>query len=98
ADDGIRDKLVTGVQTCALPILSTSSVATHRQRSLSVITGVLCFILSLLFYYGAVVRVQFSRTDLLDLGPYPDAVEYFAQANSIRSEERRVGKKYRYCV
>src|SRR5436190_2719454 len=66
--------------------ISTSSVATHRQRSLSVITGVLCFILSLLFYYGAVVRVQFSRTDLLDLGPYPDAVEYFAQANSILKE------------
>src|SRR5687767_15671870 len=25
AEDGIRDKLVTGVQTCALPILDTSS-------------------------------------------------------------------------
>src|SRR5205823_7435785 len=25
AEDGIRDKLVTGVQTCALPIWSTSS-------------------------------------------------------------------------
>src|SRR5438874_2775993 len=66
--------------------ISASLVATPRQRSLSVITGVLCFILSLLFYYGTVVRVQFSRTDLLDLGPYPDAVEYFAQANSILKE------------
>src|SRR2546425_4067966 len=26
AEDGIRDKLVTGVQTCALPIYSTGSV------------------------------------------------------------------------
>src|SRR4029077_7136745 len=42
-----------------------------------------CLVLSLLFYYGTVLRVQFSRTDLLDLGPYPDAVEYFAQANSM---------------
>jgi hypothetical protein len=47
------------------------------------LTGVLCFILSLFFYYGTVLRVHFERTTLLDLGPYPDAVEYFAQANSI---------------
>src|SRR5262249_48243132 len=45
--------------------------------------GLLCFALSLFVYYGAVLRVQLQRTDLLDLGPHPDAVEYFAQANSI---------------
>ena len=66
--------------------ISASLATTPRQRSLSLITGVLCFVLSLLFYYGTVVRVQFSRTDFLDLGPYPDAVEYFAQANSILKE------------
>lgn len=49
-------------------------------------TGVLCFVLSLAFYYGAVLRLQLRQTDLLDLGPYPDAVEYFAQANSILKE------------
>ena len=48
--------------------------------------GVLCFVLSLLFYYGTVLRVQLKQTDLLDLGPYPDAVEYFAQANAILKE------------
>src|SRR5439155_12681680 len=53
------------------------------SRSLGLATGVLCFVLSLFFYYGTVLRVQFKRTHLLDLGPYPDAVEYFAQANSI---------------
>jgi len=53
------------------------------SRSLRLATGVLCFVLSLFFYYGTVLRVQFKRTHLLDLGPYPDAVEYFAQANSI---------------
>src|SRR5205823_8730620 len=31
AEDGIRDKLVTGVQTCALPILAS---AFHRTRLL----------------------------------------------------------------
>src|SRR2546423_10625955 len=28
AEDGIRDKLVTGVQTCALPILTAEALAT----------------------------------------------------------------------
>src|SRR4029079_11545382 len=36
--------------------------------------------------YGAVLRIEFKRTDFLDLGPYTDAVEYFAQANSIMKE------------
>src|SRR5437870_12869460 len=31
AEDGIRDGHVTGVQTCALPILSASSTAAHRH-------------------------------------------------------------------
>ncbi len=66
--------------------ISASLAATSRQRSLSLITGVLCFVLSLLFYYGTVVRVQFSQTDFLDLGPYTDGVEYFAQAKSILKE------------
>jgi 4-amino-4-deoxy-L-arabinose transferase-like glycosyltransferase len=48
--------------------------------------AILCFVLALLFYYGAVLRTEFNRTDFLDLGPYPDAVEYFAQANSILKE------------
>jgi len=38
---------------------------------------------ALLFYYGAVLRIDFKRTYFLDLGPYPDGVEYFAQAKSI---------------
>jgi hypothetical protein len=64
------------------PSLSTGP----RRFSLQVATGVFCFVLALLFYYGAVLRIEFKRTDLLDLGPYPDAVEYFAQANSILKE------------
>src|SRR5229473_6738805 len=31
AEDGIRDKLVTGVQTCALPISAIRSTATTRR-------------------------------------------------------------------
>ena len=54
-----------------------------RRFSLQVATGTFCFVLALLFYYGAVLRIEFNRTELLDLDPYPDAVEYFAQANSM---------------
>src|SRR5205823_3628025 len=32
AEDGIRDKLVTGVQTCALPIFSTDNLLTPNAR------------------------------------------------------------------
>src|SRR2546425_9538198 len=32
AEDGIRDKLVTGVQTCALPIWNQRSVGADRER------------------------------------------------------------------
>jgi hypothetical protein len=66
--------------------ISSSFVRGRGRFSLWVATGILCFVLSLLFYYGAVLRVEFKQTDLLDLGPYPDAVEYFAQANSILKE------------
>src|SRR6266566_7834135 len=66
--------------------ISPSLAPGHPRFSLRVATGILCFALSLLFYYSAVLRVQFKRTHLLDLGPYTDAVEYFAQANSILKE------------
>jgi hypothetical protein len=55
----------------------------NPRVSLGVAIGILCFVLALLFYYGAVLRIDFKRTNFLDLGPGPDAVEYFAQANSI---------------
>ncbi len=58
----------------------------HRRLSFGMVTGVVCLILALLFYYGAVLRIDLKRTDFLDLNPYPDAVEYFAQANSILKE------------
>src|SRR5438105_14537158 len=34
AEDGIRDPLVTGVQTCALPILSTATVVCTQSGQL----------------------------------------------------------------
>jgi hypothetical protein len=46
-------------------------------------TGCVLLLLALVFYYCAVLRVDLNQTNFLDLGPYPDAVEYFAQATSI---------------
>jgi hypothetical protein len=63
-----------------------ASAPPDRRVSQGAAIGILCFVLALLFYYGAVLRVEFKRTDFLDLGPYTDAVEYFAQANSILKE------------
>src|SRR5215471_12854725 len=68
------------------PAVTLPVPSIQRRFSAGIATGVLCFALSLVFYYGTVLRVQLRQTDLLDLGPYPDAVEYFAQANSIMKE------------
>src|SRR6266540_4764132 len=39
AEDGIRDRDVTGVQTCALPILGRRSSVTSRESGRGGITG-----------------------------------------------------------
>jgi hypothetical protein len=66
--------------------ISPSLPTGPRRFSFQAATGFFCFVLALLFYYGAVLRIDFKRTYFLDLGPYTDAVEYFAQANSILKE------------
>src|SRR5438552_3759857 len=66
--------------------IAPSLPAGTRRSSLQATTGILCFVLSLLFYYGAVLRIDFKRTNFLDLGPYTDGVEYFAQAKSMLKE------------
>jgi hypothetical protein len=71
---------------CPSETISPCLPTRPRRFSLQVATGTFCFVLALLFYYGAVLRIEFNRTDLLDLNPYPDAVEYFAQAKSILKE------------
>jgi hypothetical protein len=77
-----NDKLKDGATETISPSLPTGS----RRFSLHVATGIFCFVLALLFYWGAVLRIDFKRTDFLDLNPYPDGVEYFAQAKSILQE------------
>jgi hypothetical protein len=52
----------------------------------SLLGGVLLLLCALTFYYFAVLRIDYHKTALLDLGPYPDAVEYFAQAKAMLKE------------
>src|SRR2546423_4035766 len=80
AEDGIRDKLVTGVQTCALPIsmqnIEYCLPPLARQYSMFCIVQILS------------VRKTMSEMGKVILDIYPDV-------ELIRSEERRVGKECR---
>lgn len=49
--------------------------------------GVFLFMCALIFYYFSVLKVDFKKSSLLDLGPYPDATEYFGQANALAAGE-----------
>lgn len=48
-----------------------------------VLIGVLLLLCALTFYYFAVLKIDYNRTNLLDLAPHPDATEYFAQAKAL---------------
>ena len=49
----------------------------------SFFAGALLLFCALTFYYFSVLRIDYHKTALLDLGPYPDAAEYFAQAKTL---------------
>ena len=54
--------------------------------TLPFVVGTLLFLCALTFYYFAVLRIDYSKTTLLDLAPHPDATEYFAQAKALRRD------------
>src|SRR5690606_39773532 len=83
AEDGIRDFHVTGVQTCALPILSLFSSASLSETMVSN---------SLFFWSRSFLRsfkISFNSSTSLFL------LSIVNCASPIRSEERRVGKECR---
>src|SRR5256886_3649773 len=84
AEDGIRDLTVTGVQTCALPILM---VMIARERSIITITEVPGVSTIDLVSGRISVAVDKSRVR-------PGEVVEIKTPNA-RSEERRVGKECR---
>src|SRR2546421_1138831 len=82
AEDGIRDLIVTGVQTCALPILPIAGILGDQQAAL---VGQTCF------QPGEAKNTYGTGCFLLmNTGAAPVESHY-----GLRSEERRVGKECR---
>jgi hypothetical protein len=50
------------------------------------LAGLLLLLAALTFYYLAVLRIDYTKTALLDLAPHPDATEYFAQVKAMRRD------------
>src|SRR5260370_8714287 len=88
AEDGIRDSSVTGVQTCALPILSDPGLrlvreCIQRELSFTIIPGPSSIL-------AALVGSGFSTEKFSFRGFLP-----VKTGRRERSEERRVGKECR---
>src|SRR5205085_3665376 len=93
AEDGIRDLTVTGVQTCALPILAQHEavvellqLAVGREAALEGVErpGVLT---------GGGERAAAFADVPRELGAQPHAQRRRPRRIHLRSEERRVGKE-----
>src|SRR6266480_6602440 len=65
----------------------TTVLMTESQRrkfaTAPFLVGTSLFLCALTFYYFAVLKIDYQKTALLDLGPHPDAPEYFAQAKGL---------------
>ena len=88
AEDGIRVHCVTGVQTCALPILTGLNIYSQAiLRKFKFICSV--FKCNLQYEYSFVIKTynQKARASVV--------LVKFNQCQPIRSEERRVGKECR---
>src|SRR5688572_32196875 len=83
AEDGIRDLTVTGVQTCALPILNIPHQYPEEYKGTILM--------------GNIHDSSVHQDKLTPVGATFKAsfVRDFVRANDGRSEERRVGKECR---
>src|SRR5258708_32060157 len=98
AEDGIRDDLVTGVQTCALPILCSFFAAVRFSISIARSKSALATI------EGREKMDSTSQWQALKVALQREAEDIFYSAGEVvvvessgisRSEERRVGKECR---
>src|SRR5207248_8937749 len=90
AEDGIRDRTVTGVQTCALPISLRGAALDVGAMDRRVLILVLDLVAAHLHVLVDALVVQVRRE--LPLIPAPADREV---PRRVRSEERRVGKECR---
>src|SRR5207247_8048926 len=90
AEDGIRDPLVTGVQTCALPISRFGSLYAHQERAFRALSCGRNVVVT--------TGTGSGKTEAFLLPIIADVLK--AKASGVagtkaRSEERRVGKERR---
>src|SRR5258706_5977235 len=87
AEDGIRDWSVTGVQTCALPILIDVSLPTDVIINRLVLTSV--------GRLTSITRSSSLELTIVDARPSNANFAQWELGSFLRSEERRVGKECR---
>src|SRR5205823_8507806 len=95
AEDGIRDKLVTGVQTCALPILAVVSAALGGTTETPVDPS--CRRRPCLSEHN-LQQLSALAAECRGLFGKPQDIEWAISGERVwllRSEERRVGKGWR---
>src|SRR5690606_40166564 len=96
--DGIRDFHVTGVQTCALPILDLTALATPIYSIYNLVGHQLAN--RSFFFFGEQITYTVQELPVTLVGEFiPDSTalgDFIGNANFGRSEERRVGKECRY--
>src|SRR5687768_17965504 len=85
AEDGIRDVAVTGVQTCALPISTTSFILSRTRPS----------VVRLSNSTTRMTRRATSARYIDSFSPWWNSELKSFSPISFRSEERRVGKECR---
>src|SRR5207302_5015216 len=90
AEDGIRDFHVTGVQTCALPILPLRHTKTEV---LQLNVGKLCNLTCIHCHVNAGPK----RKEIMTRATIDQLIDWLAKTDipTVRSEERRVGKEGR---
>src|SRR5690606_40611871 len=91
AEDGIRDFHVTGVQTCALPILSPTLEAEHMKPKIPQSKKRLITVS--LMAISIAILISFIAKFLMFIIGFITQVSFYG--NATRSEERRVGKECR---
>src|SRR5207248_6201273 len=95
-EDGIRDRTVTGVQTCALPILILAKIDRLTHIRIGLRPGLACFS-DLDSRKFVTARSHDLRSADENVGAlfWVDVAPAWKCLNGTRSEERRVGKEWR---
>src|SRR5207248_3914173 len=95
AEDGIRDRTVTGVQTCALPIFLPLRVLVSRPIKRIICKGKIAVRTTETPDELARVAIDFRAFTRAAAGKQNMAVRVKIERVHVRSEERRVGKESR---